>query len=203
MNSGATTERVYDRLRARIMNREFRPGDRLDAAVLAPTLSSSVTPVRDALHLLTGEGLVQTRTSGGFHMPPLDEPGLEDMYDWSAELLAISLRGWPRRVESGAAAEDASSGLSIAQRAADLFQSIGRRSDNREHGLAIERLNARMHAIRGIEATVLLQPEQEMGALAAAFMHADRDGLRRLSVAYHRRRRRAAAEIVRAMYRMD
>ena len=74
MNSGATAERVHEVLKTRIMGREFRPGDRLDPAVLAAPLGASVTPVRDALHLLTGEGLVETRTSGGFHVPALDEP---------------------------------------------------------------------------------------------------------------------------------
>ncbi|MGK4455738.1 GntR family transcriptional regulator, partial [Klebsiella pneumoniae] len=59
MNSGPTAERVHEALKRRIMGREFRPGDRLDPAVLAAPLSSSVTPVRDALHLLTGEGLVE------------------------------------------------------------------------------------------------------------------------------------------------
>src|SRR5690606_19908960 len=96
MNSGATAERVHEVLKARIMGREFRPGDRLDPAVLAAPLSASVTPVRDALHLLTGEGLVETRTSGGFHVPALDEPALKDLYGWSAELLALAIRAWPR-----------------------------------------------------------------------------------------------------------
>lgn len=117
MNSGATAERVHEALKRRIMGREFRPGDRLDPAVLAAPLSSSVTPVRDALHLLTGEGLVETRTSGGFHIPALDEPALKDLYDWSAELLALAIRGWPR-----------SETATIAQRSGQDDRSIDRRS---------------------------------------------------------------------------
>src|SRR3546814_5703166 len=79
MNSGHTAERVYDAIKQRIMAHEFRPGDRLDPAVLAELLASSVTPVRHALHMLAGEGLVEARTSGGFHLPSIDEPGLEDL----------------------------------------------------------------------------------------------------------------------------
>jgi DNA-binding GntR family transcriptional regulator len=48
-------------------------------ALLAEQLSASVTPVRDALNTLTGEGLVEP-PGGGFHLPPLDEPGLRDMF---------------------------------------------------------------------------------------------------------------------------
>ena len=39
MNSGPTAERVHEVLKRRIMGREFRPGDRLDPAVLAAPLS--------------------------------------------------------------------------------------------------------------------------------------------------------------------
>lgn len=47
MNSGPTAERVHEALKRRIMGREFRSGDRLDPAVLAAPLSSTVTPARD------------------------------------------------------------------------------------------------------------------------------------------------------------
>src|SRR3546814_2721046 len=96
MNSGHTAERVYDAIKQRIMAHEFRPGDRLDPAVLAELLASSVTPVRDALHMLAGEGLVEARTSGGFHLPSIDEPGLEDLYAWAGEVAALAIRAWPR-----------------------------------------------------------------------------------------------------------
>src|SRR3546814_14778609 len=78
------------------MANELRPGDRLDPAVLAELLASSVTPVGDALHMLAGEGLVEARTSGGFHLPSIDEPGLEDLYAWAGEVAALAIRAWPR-----------------------------------------------------------------------------------------------------------
>lgn len=202
MNSGPTVERVHDLLRARILSREFRPGDRLDPAVLAAPLSSSVTPVRDALHLLTGEGLVETRTSGGFHVPALDEPGLKDLYGWSAELLALAIRSWPRIVSASPTRHELGD-RSIADRAAAVFHEIARQSSNREHLGAMERLGARLHAVRTVEALVLEQTDAELAAIEAASTAGRRDDLRRLSTAYHRRRRRFAAEIVRAVYRTD
>src|SRR3546814_94230 len=69
---------------------------RSDPAVLAELLASRVTPVRDALHMLAGEGLVEARTSGGFHLPSIDEPGLEDLYAWAGEVAALAIRAWPR-----------------------------------------------------------------------------------------------------------
>lgn len=199
MNSGPTAERVHLALKARIMAHEFRPGDRLDPAVLAAPLAASVTPVRDALHLLTGEGLVETRTSGGFHVPALDEPALRDRYDWAAALLGLAIRGWPRAAR---AAPDGANG-DIAERTATLFLAIARCSANSEHARAVERLNARLHAVRLVEPQVLGASENELAELAAAAGEGARERLRRGVTAYHSRRRRAAAAIVRAVYRTD
>lgn len=201
MNSGATAERVHEALKLRIMSREFRPGDRLDPAVLAAPLSSSVTPVRDALHLLTGEGLVETRTSGGFHIPALDEPALKDLYDWSAELLAVAIHAWPRATT--VLMRDAPGEKSIAHRTGEIFLTVARRSANGEHPRAVDRLNARLHAARSVEPHVLGGVEEELAAIGSAAASGERDTLRRLSMSYHRRRRRAAADIVRAVYRID
>lgn len=202
MNSGPTAERIHDALKRRIMGREFRPGDRLDPAVLAAPLASSVTPVRDALHLLTGEGLVETRTSGGFHIPALDEPALKDLYDWSAELLALAIRAWPHSVGS-AMPVPGEGDRPIADRVGVLFLAIARRSANAEHARAIDQLNARLHAARTVEPHVLDKTEEELAAILSAAASEERDLLRRLSLSYHRRRRRAAADIVRAVYRVD
>ena len=203
MNSGATAERVYDALRQRIMSHAFRPGDRLDPAALAETLSSSVTPVRDALHLLTGEGLVITRTGDGFHLPAIDEPGLVDLYDWTAEVLGLALGAWPKggtQLRSPAPADEHGD---VAARTAKLFCQIASRSANVEHQQAIASLNARLHAVRTVEPHVLDGSGDELDAIEAGLIAGVARELRRLVVAYHRRRRRHAAEIVRAVYRVS
>ena len=56
MNAGPTAERVYDTLKRAMMERRFRPGDRLDPAMLAEDLNSSTTPVREALDRLDRGG---------------------------------------------------------------------------------------------------------------------------------------------------
>jgi hypothetical protein len=203
MNSGATAERVHETLKRRIMGREFRPGDRLDPAVLAAPLASSVTPVRDALHLLTGEGLVETRTSGGFHIPALDEPALKDLYGWSAELLGLAIRTWPRAAAAGPMTEGGNADRSIAERTGDIFLAVARRSTNGEHARAIDRLNARLHAVRTVEPHVVDPAADELEEWISALAGGAREMLRRLNISYHRRRRRAAADIVRAVYRVD
>ena len=201
MNSGPTAERVYDALKRRIMDHEFRPGDRLDPSVLAETLASSVTPVRDALHVLTGEGLVETRTSDGFHVPQIDEPALKDLYAWHAELVVLAIRGWEPRGTSPTKLADSHGRRGFADRTSALFAQIARRSANAEHVRAIEALNARLHAARTVEPLIFGALDDDLGAIEAAVTTDDRAALRRLATNYTRRRRRAAAEIVRALYR--
>lgn len=200
MNAGQIAERVYAALRAQIMRRAVTPGDRLDPAMLAASLASSVTPVRDALHRLTGEGLVETRNAGGFHVPAIDEPGLEDLYDWSGELLVLAIRAW-RRPFAPPPTVDMAADATLADRAAALFLAIAGQSENREHAHAVDRVNVRLHAARMVEPHVIGAADDELDALWAAASAADRAALRRLCAGYHRRRRRAAADIVRAVYR--
>lgn len=212
MNAGPTAERVYDRLKRQILCGAFRPGERLDPAVLATPLASSVTPVRDALHILTGEGLVDTRTGGGFHMPLIDEPALQDMYGWSADLLALALTrtraGISRHAPVSADAvfpNDASDRdtTDYAERTAMVFVSLARRSDNSEHLAAVLRLNDRLHAIRRIEPSVVPDAAPELDALATACTSGEDATLRRMLRAYHHLRRRYAAGVVRRLYRAD
>lgn len=197
MNSGQTADRVYDGLKAMIRDRAFRPGERLDPARLSVDLLSSVTPVRDALNRLTGELLVETRTSDGFHLPRIDAPALQDLYDWSIETLALAIRGWP----AGLAARERPSAGPPAVTAEAIFAAIGRLSANAEHARAIVGLSDRLHAARLCEPALFADSAAEIAAIGAALASDDRQNLRSLLASYHRRRRRAAADIVRALYR--
>jgi len=200
MNSGQTAERVYDAIRRRIAERAFRPGDRLDPAHLARDLNSSVTPVRDALHLLTGERLVETRVGDGFHLPHIDAPALEDMYVWNLEVLGLAIKSWAKRPSQAAAA---AAPLDVADAAAALFTGIAAHSSNAEHPRAIGSLNDRFRAIRAAEASVISDWKEEFAQLLAAFGSGTIAELRTGLTRYHRRRRRLAADIVRALYRPE
>lgn len=202
MNAGATTSRVYDAIKYGILSRAHRPGDRLDPALLAADLASSVTPVRDALYLLVGEGLVTTRTGDGFHLPQLTEPELRDRYAWHADVVLLALRDREASVQSMSAKPIGDPGdLSIMT--AKIFAGIGAASRNGEHRLAIAALGDRLSPARRVEPMVLDGLEEEWRMLDGAWRDDDPIALKRSIVRYHRRRVRAAAEIVRALYRAD
>lgn len=200
MNTGPTSERVYGVLRDRILGNVFAPGARLDPAILASELASSVTPVRDALHLLAGEQLVEVRPGDGFHLPHLTGPGLEDLYALNAEMLLLALR---RRLSSAAdlASPPDMEQSDLASWTAILFGWLARHSVNVEHGHIVRAINDRLHAVRMVEPDVLPGIHDELEAIAATTGSAV--GLRKEIATYHRRRRRHAFEIVRAFYRHD
>lgn len=201
MNSGPTSERVHDAIRRRILERAFHPGERLDPARLAQDLASSITPVRDALHVLAGRGLVATGTGEGFHIPHIDEPALKDLYAWNLEVLLLAVRSWGR---SAAFSGDGGPGDKASdpdRSIASLGLGIARRSANAEHMRAVRLLNDRLQPLRVVEAMAIEPVEGEMEGLDTALAENDDTPLRRLLLDYHRRRQRKAADIVRAFYR--
>lgn len=200
MSAGPIAERIYDALRAMILSRAFMPGDRLDPAVIGEQLCASVTPVREALHVLCGEQLVVTHRAGGFFLPTLDEPRLKDMYTFSNEVLGLALRLWrPWTIVDWA--RIAERRTAYAERVAEAFEGVARASVNSEHGRVMALLNARLHAVRMIEPAVLEGSIAEVRDIECALDSGDKDQLRRLLGAYHRRRIRSSAEILHALHR--
>uniref|UniRef100_UPI0035C94469 GntR family transcriptional regulator n=1 Tax=uncultured Sphingomonas sp. TaxID=158754 RepID=UPI0035C94469 len=200
MNAGPTAERAYDVLKRRVLSGEFRPGERLEPGSLGEPLGISATPVRDALYVLAGEGLIETRTSEGFYMPQESERGLRDLYGWNAEVLLIAISNWSR--DPADAPASAWPPVSAGElEAAQLFDWVAERSANREHRRAIASNSDRLRAARRAESRVIEGAAFELRGLVEAMTTGDRARLRLLLNAYHRRRVRHVADIVDAIRR--
>ena len=200
MNAGATAERVHDAVRRMIQTRTVRPGARLDPGALADTLATSATPVREALNMLCGEGLVDARPGGGFHVRMIDAPALSDLYTWNEEVLGVVLRSAERPTARADITIVKASG-DIATAIADLTEWLARASRNQEHLRAIRDINARLHAARLVEPLLLVDTEEELARLVAAADVSDIAQLRAGWRLYHRRRHRVVANIVRSLLR--
>ncbi|MCO5220792.1 MAG: GntR family transcriptional regulator [Thermomicrobiales bacterium] len=88
----SVAETVYDQLWRRIVNREFRPGDRLVEDALANELGTSRTPVREALLRLGQTGLVQVSSRKGFSVPVITPDDVVELYDLRAALETYAIR---------------------------------------------------------------------------------------------------------------
>lgn len=62
----ATHQRIYRTIKEDYLAGAFGPGARIQIPSIARRANSSVTPVREALYRLVGEGLVEADPDGGF-----------------------------------------------------------------------------------------------------------------------------------------
>ncbi|ARP94201.1 GntR family transcriptional regulator [Bordetella genomosp. 13] len=76
-----TTELVVDAMRARILSGEFPPGTPLRQELLAEDLGVSRIPVREALRLLSAEGLVDTIAHKGAFVSMLSKSEVQEFFD--------------------------------------------------------------------------------------------------------------------------
>ena len=73
-------EEVADRLRQRIFDGELAPGSFFDEVQLAQELSISRTPLREALKVLTAEGLVRHEPRRGCFVAEVTEQDLDEIF---------------------------------------------------------------------------------------------------------------------------
>ncbi|MDO6416141.1 GntR family transcriptional regulator [Sphingomonas sp. BIUV-7] len=198
MNAGPTSERVLEAIRRDVLAGTFRPGARLDPAWFADELNTSVTPVRDALHVLVGQGLVEARTSDGFHIPHVSEADLRDLYVWNGQLLRLIIRAWKSEHETDARS---ASSNGPTDRASRLFSRIAHGSPNIEHWHQLSRTSDRLESSRRVEAQIVRGVGEELDRLEAMLDAGDRKALGKAVDAYHARRASAVSAIVRALYR--
>lgn len=205
MSPGPTFDRVYPALKEQLMSGKFAPGDHLEPAAIGQELNSSITPVRDALHRLVGEKLVEVPRNDGFRVPSPTEAELRDLYRWNRELLEQALRRRPSG--SGAAPfkpgqEDVAPGSAAAWTAAHLFRHIAHLSGNPELEAAVENVSDRLAALRVVEARLFGDLADELAGLCALLAGPDTGPLRRAIAAYHRRRQRCVPDLLVAARRL-
>lgn len=184
-------ERSYQALKQMLREGRFLPGARLEANRLSADLGVSMTPVRDALHRLVGERLIEASSGEGFHVPQLSEADLRDLYEWNSALLVIAIR-----TSNGAdvhlppVVEGAPDQAELTEL---LFSRIAQASPNRELLAALTSAGDRLHPFRVREPDVLAPMIGELEELGR------RGSGQLLSVRrYHVRRIKAASALVRA-----
>ena len=197
MTPPGTFDRVYAAIRQRLREGLYRPGDRLEPAVLSDELNASVTPVRDALHRLTGERLVEAPRHEGFRVPMMTEAMLRHLYAWHLDLLLLALmkhRAAPAADET--VASERQSDLPVYDRQNGLFLALAQSAGNPEHVAALESATQRLQPVQRFEQMFLDETEAETKEIVDALRARDRKALRRALVRYHRRRLRIIPELL-------
>lgn len=81
LNTSTLRDEAYELLRERILNRDFAPGYRFDLPLLETQMGISRTPLKEALHRLEAEGLVEIRARRGTFVADVDPREIVDNFE--------------------------------------------------------------------------------------------------------------------------
>ncbi|MDB5956520.1 FCD domain-containing protein [Ramlibacter sp.] len=128
------TRQIAEQLKQLIYAGEFKAGDRLNEAALAVRMGTSRGPIREAIRILAGTGLVTPVVNRGVFVRQVSLPELLEIYDLRALVF-------------GFAAERAAENITDAQRAQfeSLLQGMDTAAQADDSGLYYE-LNVQFHA---------------------------------------------------------
>lgn len=180
--------RLYGQIRRALQCGRFAPGERLEPALLATEFDASLTPVRFALHQLSGERLIVDRGRDGFHMPLPTEAALRALYEWmETQLMAALDYG---ALPNGTRQRDLDTQDSMAKATWQLFDTIARRTPQPELHIAARNANDRLAPIRTAKRTLVADARAELADLIDAWERAEIPHLKCALRAYHARRRK-------------
>lgn len=195
MNAGSTFERVYRSIRAELLRGAYRPGEMLEPRSLAERHFASVTPIRDALHRLAGERLVEASPHDGFRVPLMTENALRDLYAWQEQLAILALR------LSRAGGQDLppSTGTAI-ERTRQLFTGLAARSGSVELLSATTQACDRLEPARHAEAQLLADMDEELSMLEQLLSRNAWQDFRAQLTRYRTRRGRLVPHLITALH---
>lgn len=91
-NGISVREKTYSYLKSNILSGRFVQGERLTEEHLAEEIGVSRTPVREALHKLEQDGLIEPLESRGFCVPMDSQEEIEDLFELRAVLEGYTLK---------------------------------------------------------------------------------------------------------------
>lgn len=91
MRKKSSIDKVYDVLKGRILNCEYEPGQLIFEKDIVAELKVSRTPVREALNILSGEGLVTIIPKRGVQVAPLSIKRTRQIYEIRKLLEPLSI----------------------------------------------------------------------------------------------------------------
>lgn len=195
MSPGATFERVYHELKRMLAEGELPPGTPIEPALIGKQIASSITPIRDALHRLTGERLVEAPNHNGFRVPFLTEAALRDLYRWNGLVVEVAAK----RSQPGfkaQALEHLADTAEVETSTAALFLEIAKGAGSVELAITVGILNDRLAPFRRVEHTTMTSVTDELTGLTQIAASGDRAALTAAVTRYHRRRIAAVARII-------
>lgn len=199
-----TAERTYQKLKQDIVTGLHRPGSVLNLNRLADAFGTSVTPLRDAIHRLVGERLIEVHQGGGFELPVPSAESLRNLYTWHDQLIRHALQ----KPLPPLALELIAKGILFdgapeqhAHATSDFFAAAAASSNNPEVENAVASAADRLFQARTKEPELIKGTSEELQTVAAVAASGPAAAIRAAVRDYHRRRLRRVDKIAAALLR--
>ena len=165
-NKVTLTSSVYEGLRHEILSASLLPGTRLQTRTLGDRYGVGLSSIREALSILSSEGLVVRRDRRGFIAAPVSEADLDDLTRARCWINEIGLR---QSIERGDAEWEEGVVLAFHR----LLQTPRRRADREGRNPAWEVAHARFHRslISGCGSEWLIKAASQMFDAAERYRH--------------------------------
>lgn len=192
MSPAHVLEPTYRRLKRALMDGAWPSGAKLEAQRLADEFGVSMTPIRDSLNQLVGEGLVDLTPGEGFRVASLSEQTFRDMLHVNASLLETAAdAGWkqPDRMLIPALDGD------YADRLATAFSILAAGSGNKFLAGLVRAIGERLHPVRRREPEIVPRALETLGKIEEA-LHGSAVERREIVWRYHRQCAAHAAGLI-------
>ena len=107
-------KRIYEHLREQLLNGEIAPPEHLIEAKIAKELGTSRTPVREALHSLELEGLIESIPRVGYVVKAISEEEVEEICEIRMAIEGVAVR-WAIEKAYKKLVEELEKNISIAE----------------------------------------------------------------------------------------
>jgi len=101
-NTKSIRQKIYDHLREQLLDGEIPPHQHLIEAKIAKQIGTSRTPVREALHSLELEGLIESIPRVGYVVKPIKEAEVEEICEIRAAIegvaVCLALKNAPQKL---------------------------------------------------------------------------------------------------------
>lgn len=158
MSPAHVLEPTYKRLKSALLSGVWEQHEKLEAQRLADDFGVSMTPVRDCLNRLVGEGLVEFKPGEGYRVPQTTEKALRDMLDLNVLLISHALQAdTPQPLPKPGKPNLAT----YPERTETVFLELAQWSGNSALSGTVSALNDRLARVRRIEPLIFPEaPEQ-------------------------------------------
>ncbi|GHH03923.1 GntR family transcriptional regulator [Pseudodonghicola xiamenensis] len=185
---------IHEEMRRRIQNGDFKPGDRLVEDRLAEEFGVSRNPVREAIRLLSSDGLVEVNARRGVYVSVPEVEKARELVEIRAVLEGHNARLAARRgnpkllaeagkiLEKGQAALAGKRTSALAQLNDDFHRALSRASENETLAEMLATLRLRSSLVFAMaDPEVQGQSWQEHADILRAILDADEDKAAALS----------------------